>query len=59
MRGIVIGLASAMDWICREINLEEGANWFLVVATCLDLTHSNKESKRITKYIGHFSNSLC
>ncbi len=55
-RGIVTGLASAPEWICREINLEEGANWFLVVATCLDLIDSNIERKIITKYTDHFHN---
>ena len=57
MRGIVSGIASAPEWICREINLEEGANWFLVVATCLDLMDSNKERKIITKYTDHFQNN--
>ena len=53
-KGNVSGVASAPDWICREINLEEGSNWFLVVATCLDLMESNKERKIITKYVDHF-----
>ena len=57
MRGIVTGLSRAPEWICREINLEEGANWFLVVATCLDLMASNKERKIITKYTDHFQNN--
>ena len=58
MRGVVSGIVSAPAWICREIDLEEGANWFLVVATCLDLIHSNKEGKIITKYTDHFHNNL-
>ena len=58
MRGVVSGLASAPSWICREIDLKEGANWFLVVATCLDLIYSNKERKIITKYTDHFLNNL-
>ena len=57
MRGVLSGLASAPTWICREIDLEEGTNWFLVVATCLDLIHSNKDEK-ITKYTDHFHNNL-
>ena len=43
MRGVVSGIVSAPASICREIDFEEGANWFLVVATCLDLIHSNKD----------------
>ena len=58
MRGVVSGIFSAPAWICREIDLEEGANWFLVVATCLDLIHSNKDGKIITKYTDHFHNNL-
>ena len=58
MKGVVSGIVSAPAWICREIDLEEGANWFLVVATCLDLIHSNKEGKIITKYTDHFHNNL-
>ena len=58
MRGVVNGLFSAPSWICREIDIEEGANWFLVVATCLDLIHSNQEGKIITKYTDHFHNNL-
>ena len=58
MRGVVSGIVSAPSWICREIDLEEGANWFLVVATCLDLIHSNKDGKIITKYTDHFHNNL-
>ena len=58
MRGVVSGIVSAPTWICREIDLEEGANWFLVVATCLDLIQSNKEGKIITKYTDHFHNNL-
>ena len=58
MRGVVSGIVSAPTWICREIDLEEGANWFLVVATCLDLIHSNKGGKIITKYTDHFYNNL-
>ena len=58
MRGVVSGIVSAPGWICREIDLEEGANWFLVVATCLDLMHSNKDGKLITKYTDHFHNNL-
>ncbi len=58
MRGVVSGIVSAPAWICREIDLEEGANWFLVIATCLDLIHSNKEGKIITKYTDHFHNNL-
>ena len=50
MRGVVSGIVSAPAGICREIDLAEGGNWFLVVATCLDLIHSNKEGKIITKY---------
>ena len=59
MRGAVNGLAPAPDWICREIDLEEGANWFLVVSTCLDLIHSNKNGRMISKYTNHFQNKLC
>ena len=58
MRGVVSGLVSAPAWICREIDLEEGSNWFLVLATCLDLIHSNKDGKIITKYTDHFHNNL-
>ena len=58
MRGVVRGIVSSPAWICREIDLEEGANWFLVIATCLDLIHSNKEGKIITKYTDHFHNNL-
>ena len=58
MRGVVSGIVSAPTWICREIDLEEGANWFLVVATCLDLINSNQEGKIITKYTDHFHNNL-
>ena len=58
MRGVVSGIVSAPAWICREIDLEEGANWFLVVATCLDLIHSNKNGTIITKYTDHFHNNL-
>ena len=58
MRGVGSGIVAAPAWICREIDLEEGANWFLVVATCLDLIHSNKEGKIITKYTDHFHNNL-
>jgi len=58
MRGVVSGIVSAPSWICREIDLEEGANWFLVVATCLDLIYSNKDGKMITKYTDHFHNNL-
>ena len=57
-KGIVSGLASAPEWICREINLEEGSNWFLVIATCLDLMDSNRERKIITKYTDHFNNNF-
>ena len=41
-----------------KVHRVEGANWFLVVATCLDLIHSNKEGKIITKYTDHFHNNL-
>ena len=58
MRGVVSGIVSAPAWICREIDLEEGANWFLVVATCLDLIFSNKDGKIITKYTDHFITTL-
>ena len=58
MRGVVSGLVSAPTWICREIDLEEGSNWFLALATCLDLIHSNKDGKIITKYTDHFHNNL-
>ena len=58
MRGVVSGIVSAPAWISREIDLEEGANWFLVVATCLDLIHSNKNGTIITKYTDHFHNNL-
>ena len=58
MRGVVSGLVPAPAWICREIDLEEGGNWFLVVATCLDLIHSKKDGKIITKYTDHFHNNL-
>jgi len=58
MRGVVSGLVPAPDWICREIDLKEGANWFLVISTCLDLIQSNKEGKIITKYTDHFHNNL-
>ena len=57
-KGIVSGLASAPEWICREINLEEGSNWFLVIATCLDLMESNKERKIVTKYTDNFHNNF-
>ena len=58
MRGVVSGIVTAPEWICRDIDLEEGANWFLVVATCLDLIYSKKERKIITKYTDHFHNNL-
>ena len=58
MKGVVSGLVAAPTWICREIDLEEGANWFLVVASCLDLIHSNKEGTIVTKYTDHFHNNL-
>ena len=58
MRGVVSGLVPVPAWICREINIEEGGSWFLVVATCLDLIYSNKEGKTITKYNDHFHNNL-
>ena len=58
MRGVVSGIALAPAWICREIDLEEGANWFLVLATCLDLIYSNKDGKIITKYTDHYHNNL-
>tara|TARA_B100000965_G_scaffold338890_1_gene306287 strand:- start:1956 stop:2270 length:315 start_codon:yes stop_codon:yes gene_type:complete len=58
MRGVVRGLVAAPEWICREIDLEEGTNWFLVVATCLDSIYSNKERKITTKYTDHFHNNL-
>tara|TARA_B100000579_G_scaffold122794_1_gene98858 strand:+ start:638 stop:979 length:342 start_codon:yes stop_codon:yes gene_type:complete len=58
MQGVVSGIVSAPDWICREIDLEEGANWFLVLATCLDLIHSKNNGKIITKYTDHFHNNL-
>ena len=58
MRGVVSGLVAAPEWICREIDLREGSNWFLVIATCLDLIDSNKERKIITKYTDHFHNNL-
>ncbi len=57
-KGIVSCLAAVPEWICREINLEDGSNWFLVAATCLDLIYSNKERKIITKYTDHFHNNL-
>tara|TARA_Y100001968_G_scaffold253616_1_gene239309 strand:- start:569 stop:883 length:315 start_codon:yes stop_codon:yes gene_type:complete len=53
-KGIISGLSFAPEWICREINLEEGSNWFLVIATCLDLIDSNKEREIVTKYTDHF-----
>tara|TARA_Y100001968_G_scaffold5599_1_gene4905 strand:+ start:300 stop:626 length:327 start_codon:yes stop_codon:yes gene_type:complete len=56
--GIVSGLASAPEWICREIDLDEKSNWFLVVATCLDLIDSNNEKKIITKYTDQFHNNF-
>ena len=58
MRGEVSGIVSAPAWVCREIDLEEGANWFLVVATCLDLIHINKDWKIITLYTDHFHKNL-
>ena len=58
MRGDVSRIVSAPAWICREIDLEEGANWFLVVATCLDLIHYNKNGTIITIYTDHFHNNL-
>ena len=58
LRGNIHGISSVPEWICREINLEEGANWFLVVATCLDLMDSNKERKMITKYTDHFRENV-
>ena len=58
MRGVVSGIVTAPEWICREIDLETGANWFLVLATCLDLIHSNNNRKIITKYTDHFHNNL-
>ena len=58
MRGVVSGIVSAPAWICREIDVEEGANWFLVIATCLDLIHSNNNGTIITKYTDHFNNNL-
>tara|TARA_Y100001968_G_scaffold313481_1_gene337749 strand:- start:821 stop:1135 length:315 start_codon:yes stop_codon:yes gene_type:complete len=58
MRGVVSGLVSAPAWICREIDLKEGSNWFLVLATCLDLIHSSKDGKVTTKYTDHFHNNL-
>ena len=58
MRGGLSDLEIAPAWICREIDLEEGANWFLVLATCLDLIYSNKEKKILTKYTDHFHNNL-
>ena len=58
MRGVVSVIVYAPAWICREIDLEEGANWFLVVATCLDLILSNKDGKIITKYTDHFITTL-
>ena len=58
MRGVVSGIVLAPAWISREIDLEEGANWFLVVATCLDLIYSNKDGKIITKYTNHYHNNL-
>ena len=58
MRGVVSAVKMAPAWICREIDLEEGANWFLVLATCLDLIYSNKEKQILTKYTDHFHNNL-
>ena len=58
MRGVVSGIVPVPAWICREIDLEEGANWFLVVAICLDLIHSNNNGTIITKYTDHFHNNL-
>ena len=58
MRGMVSELVSAPAWICREIDLYEGANWFLVLATCLDLIHSNTHGKIVTKYTDHFHNNF-
>ena len=55
---VVSGIVSASTLIYREIDLEEGANWFLLLATCLDLIHSNKDGKLITKYTDHFHNNL-
>ena len=58
MRGVVSRIVPAPESICRENDLEEGANWFLVVATCLDLIFSNKDGKIITKYTDHFITTL-
>ena len=56
-RGNLKGLVAAPAWICREINLDDGANWFLVIATCLDLIHSERARELITKYSDHFQNN--
>ena len=55
MRGIVSVIAFALEKICREINLDEWTNWFLIVATYLDLMDFNKERKILTKYNDQFN----
>ena len=56
-KGIITGLVSAPSWICREIELQEGSNWFLVLAYCLDLIHSQKEGRLINRYTDQFRKS--
>tara|TARA_Y100001968_G_scaffold317433_1_gene346433 strand:+ start:498 stop:674 length:177 start_codon:yes stop_codon:yes gene_type:complete len=57
MRDVTNGIVSFPDVIFREIELEEGSNWVLIIETFLDLIHSNKNEKN-TKYTEYFYNNL-
>ena len=56
-RGNLSGLLPAPEWICREIELDEGTNWFWVLASCLNLIYSQKEGKSIKRYTEQFNKS--
>ena len=57
INGDVSHIFTAPSWICREIDLEEGSNWFLVLASCLDLIYSQKEKKYIKRHTDQFLDS--
>tara|TARA_Y100001968_G_scaffold328554_1_gene375969 strand:- start:1072 stop:1425 length:354 start_codon:yes stop_codon:yes gene_type:complete len=56
-KGVVSRLHSVPRWITREIELEKDANWFLVLATCLDFIYSQKEGRVVRRYTDEFRKS--
>ena len=48
----------APSWVCRELEIEEGSNWFFALAISLDLMYLRKAGKHTSFHIDQFQNKF-